>query len=459
LHNRIFKKIGKAFIKYLDTENRLLIAKTVKQIPNKDIPTSPIQHMYRDENVTEKISSLFEKVFNNKHLIVNYRGGLEIPVHIGAKIQMLEREDRVSNSYINRLNEYPLIEQQGDGMRSLAGILMGLFVLDRSIYLLDEPEAFLHPGQARELGKLIASEVKEDSQIFISTHSEEFIKGLLDSKSDKVKMISVERESTEQGDKNHLWILDNENIEKLWSSPILKYSKVISGLFHSKVVICESDTDCLFYETLMDSISREEYGSDILFTHCGGKERIVNVAETLLSLNKKVCAVVDVDILNDKNKFKKLFGIMYGNFNEVEEDFDLLTNAVAEVGREKDADTVKQEIMDILVNVEAGEFPDDAVKKIKDVMKGSTGWKRMKKSVAKTLIGNNDAIDAFNRILDKCSEKGLFIVPVGEVEAFVPSVSGHANKWLTSFLEKYEELKDSQELKEAEDFVKKIYNY
>jgi len=454
-----FRRLGPAFVKYLDTENRLLIAKTAKQIPNNKIPENPVQYMYRDENVTEKISSLFEKVFDDKNLIVNYRGGLDIPVHIGSKISRTNGEDRVSNSYIDKLTKYPLIEEQGDGMRSLAGILMGLFVLDRSIYLLDEPEAFLHPGQARELGKLIASEVKGDSQIFISTHSEEFIKGLLDSKSDKVKMISVERESTEQGDINHLRILDNAKIETLWSNPILKYSKVISGLFHSKVVICESDTDCLFYETIMDSISGDEYGSDILFTHCGGKERIGEVAKSLLSMNKKVCAVVDVDILNDKNKFRDLFVVMHGKFDEVEADFDLLTSEVAKVGREMNADTIKQKINSILDTVQSEEFPDDAAKKIKDVMKGSTGWKRMKKSVANTLKDKIDAKEAFNRILHKCSEKGLFIVPVGEIEAFFPEIPGHANKWLASFLEKYEVSLNPQELKEAEDFVKKIYEF
>jgi len=197
-----------------------------------------------------------------------------------------------------------------------------------------------------------------------------------------------------------------------------------------------------------------------LFTHCGGKERIVNVAESLLSLNKKVCAVVDVDILNNENKFKDLFAIMHGNFDEVKADFNLLKSAVANLGREMNADTIKQEITSILDTVAPGEFPDEAVNKIKDVMKGSTGWKRMKESVAKALKDKNDAKEAFYRILDKCSEKGLFIVPVGEMEAFDPENHGHANKWLASFLEECEEsLKNPQKLKEAKEFVKKIYKY
>jgi len=79
--------------------------------------------------------------------------------------------------------------------------------------------------------------------------------------------------------------------------------------------------------------------------------------------------------------------------------------------------------------------------------------------VANTLKDKIDAKEAFNRILHKCSEKGLFIVPVGEIEAFFPEIPGHANKWLASFLEKYEVSLNPQELKEAEDFVKKIYEF
>lgn len=51
--------------------------------------------------------------------------------------------DRVSNAYVNAVREKPLLDKQGDGMKSYAGILFEAIVADLDITLIDEPEAFL----------------------------------------------------------------------------------------------------------------------------------------------------------------------------------------------------------------------------------------------------------------------------------------------------------------------------
>ena len=45
------------------------------------------------------------------------------------------------------------LKRQGDGMRSFASVVLHLLAtVTPSILMLDEPEAFLHPPQARLLG-------------------------------------------------------------------------------------------------------------------------------------------------------------------------------------------------------------------------------------------------------------------------------------------------------------------
>ena len=80
-------------------------------------------------------------------------------------------------------------------------------------------------------------------------------------------------------------ILGNDEIKSIWEDPILRYSNILSGLFHDKVVVCEADTDCLFYQSVLNALhdELEDNIPDILFTHCGGKQRLKVVIRALKS--------------------------------------------------------------------------------------------------------------------------------------------------------------------------------
>lgn len=205
-------------------------------------PVNPVQMIYSDDALEKKLSDLFHEAFSER-LIVNRGGGSKIPVHVGLPPVMDAGEDRVSKGYLQKLKKLPILQNQGDGMRSFAGILFDTFTSQKTITMIDEPEAFLHPPQARLLGRMLVKNKPNDRQFFISTHSEDFLKGLLDANSDYVKIVRINRESNV----NHIRILENEGVRLLWKDSILRYSNILSGLFHSKVVICESDTDCRFY--------------------------------------------------------------------------------------------------------------------------------------------------------------------------------------------------------------------
>ena len=75
----------------------------------------------------------------------------------------------------------------------------------------------------------------------------------------------------------------------------MKYSSVMSGLFHSRVFICESDADCMFYGSILDL--KEVHGEtqpDALFVHGNGKDRMAKLAAALVPLGVEVDFVVDL---------------------------------------------------------------------------------------------------------------------------------------------------------------------
>ena len=137
-------------------------------------------------------------------------------------------------------------ELQGDGMVGFTGVLLSLLIENYSVYLIDEPESFLHPPQARILGTEIP-ELLDNRQAFISTHSEHLLKGLLEAAPERIKVVRISRE----GNKNSFSIINTDDISKIWKDTLLRQSNVLQGLFYDAVVICESDSDCQFYSAIL----------------------------------------------------------------------------------------------------------------------------------------------------------------------------------------------------------------
>lgn len=449
-HN--LSSISRYFINHLTTEQRLHSATSPSSYnPLEQNPSHPIQTLYADDEKESELSSYFHKAFNS-HIIVNRGAGSVIPLHVGEKPTMQIGEDRVSRSYLERLGSLPQLQTQGDGMRSFTGILLDVFTSKHTITLIDEPEAFLHPPQARLLGKMLAKNKPNDRQLFISTHSEDFLKGLLDADSDNVKIIRINRE----GNTNNMNLLDNNNIKHLWKDSILRYSNILSGLFHQKVVVCESDTDCRFYQAMMDSLydGEAEISPDVLFTHCGGKDRLKVVIKALKALNVKTIAIADIDVLNEKTKFKEITDSLGIDWSALETNWKIIDEYVKTQRPQLDTDDVKIEINKILDSVSINPFPKSDVEKIKKILKSSTAWSKIKE-VGKSFFNGGPYI-AYSEINSICSSKGLYIVPVGELEYFYkPKSNMHGTQWVNEVLENID-LKIDLELQDAREFIKRI---
>ena len=154
-----------------------------------------------------------------------------------------EDEQTRQEAYSDILRTYKQVQNQGDGIKSFTGILLYLMLNYYHTYLIDELESFLHPPQARIMGQIIGEALSQEQQAFISTHSEDIIKGLIETCSDRIKIVRITRD----GDTNNFSILEHEQFAAVWNDPLLRYSNIMSSLFHKTVVLCESDSDCRSY--------------------------------------------------------------------------------------------------------------------------------------------------------------------------------------------------------------------
>ena len=96
------------------------------------------------------------------------------------------------------------------------------------ILLLDEPEAYLHPSQARLLGEIIATERPVHTQLFVATHSPDVLQGLLNVvEADHLRVIRIQREA----DVNQIKELDKNRAREISNDPLMKYFVRVIGCF------------------------------------------------------------------------------------------------------------------------------------------------------------------------------------------------------------------------------------
>lgn len=126
----------------------------------------------------------------------------------------------------------------GDGIRSFAGALMRFGSNRENLYLIDEPEAFLHPPQARMMGRAIAQMTPPNSQVFVATHSADIVEGILNAVSQR-DVATLRLSRSFNGTRGAASVSLTEAVETLWADPLVRASCALDGLFTTATVVCE----------------------------------------------------------------------------------------------------------------------------------------------------------------------------------------------------------------------------
>ena len=436
------------------TESRITDSNPVAAIDMDQSPSHPIHILYRDDEVADRMAAYFKRAFR-QNLTVHLRSGSSIPLMVGERPAMQKGEDRASSTYWRRLMEVTLpLEQQGDGMRSFASVILHLLAPGTpSILLLDEPEAFLHPPQARLLGELIAREKPPHAQLFVATHSPDVIQGLINAAPRQVRLLRVQRVS--DGNINYITELENEKIQILDTNPAMKYTSVMSGIFHQRVIICEGNSDCLFYSSIID-LPEVNGGTnpDVLFVNAGGKQNIASLAEMLVSLGVPVDVIADIDVIRDEYVIQQIISVLGGDWSSFRPLARTVDSAIRKGKGWKNAGEVKKQVNEIMAGIPlTEEVPRTAQRKIDSIFREATPWGYVK-SAGESAIPNGMPTQNFRDLKYKCKQLGLWIVPVGELEGFCTAVS--KSGWTQQVLENYD-LTSSGDLEDARDFVREIW--
>lgn len=453
LSSPYYDNCREVFVANLDTSARLSICQPAGSIPRNAPKQHPIHYAAFTSSYRKWLSESFKKAFGIE-MIPNTQFGGVIPLCLGEAVKFYEEfEDEQSRqeAYATVLESYKQVQEQGDGIKSFTGILLYLMLNYYCTYLIDEPESFLHPPQAKIMGQIIGETLSGDQQAFISTHSEELVKGLLDVCPERLKIIRITRIE----DINEFSVLDNNELTKVWKDPLLRYSNIMSGLFHKTVVLCESDADCQMY-SIIENYIKQKNGkySETLFIHCGGKQRMAKVITALHALNVDVHLVADLDVLNSESIIKEIANAYDIQWTTIRNDYNILASNLHSNRERVNRKEAKSSISQILCEKADDSLSQDEIRKIREAVKTTSKWDDFKK-MGVAAIPSGDASVAFGRINAKFKSVGIHLVPVGELECFIKEVGGHGPMWVNNVLENYPDL-DNNAYSKIKEFITEL---
>lgn len=433
-------------IKNIAANDRLNICNQQNSLSPSQHKTKPQHILYDDEALMNRVSDLFRKAFS-KDLMFDFRGGSHLPIHVGQIPKGENVVDRVGNDYVSKVRQNPLLDKQGDGIKSYAGILFETVASERDITLLDEPEAFLHPPQMRRLGETLSSEVK--GQLIVATHSSDILRGFLEGTKGRARILRIQRE----GEINVVYEAASETIKELWEKPELRYSNALEGIFHEQTIICEDDSDCRLINSAADYINSTSIVpfKDTSYVPTGGKHGIPKVADVLRKIGVPIKAVFDIDFLSERELVKSTVSAFGGNWIDIEVLWERVDSAVRGGIKPKSIETIKSEIVQVLQNADKDKLPKGDIAAL---MKQGTAWNEVKK-FGEVAIPTGQAQTDYKALKSALENLGIFLIPVGEIEKFCPEIGLHGPKFVTKLLSEIP-LSDSR-LTGLRDFVAYIH--
>nr|WP_222836774.1 AAA family ATPase [Cellulomonas flavigena] len=424
--------VGGYFAIHADTESRL---EASKPAPSMDLyensPSHPLHHVYANPELETRLNDISRRAFNSGLILDAWSGGNQWAFRVGN----IDPPDspRPSVAYLDELRKAPLLHQVGDGVRSMLGLLLRFYTGHQNISLIDEPEAFLHPPQARYIARLLADEAATtERSILVGTHSTEIVHGVLES-SASATLVRLSRNRTI----NNAAVLDNDAVRKLWSDPLLRYSNLLDGLFTDAVIVCEADADCKYFAAVRDTFEDEAVESrrpDILFTSCGGKHKMHAAVEALVAASVPVAVICDFDTLNEWATLRRLFVSAGGDPGLIETDWKILNAALTSGDRNPSKMGVKESLDRSFDAIEEPELTRKNIESLRRVLRIENGWDRVKNS-GKSAVPAGDPYRACERIIAALADRRIHLVPVGEMEDLVPAVGGHGAAWVAEVLE------------------------
>lgn len=378
----------------LDGSNRILLLNAQERGDLK-YPTTAFARLLTNNEKRTALRKIIHDALG-LYLAIDMSEGSKLNIKFGETPPPEERS--VKDDILEYMRNARAFSAVSDGVKAYTGILVQLYAGDPEIIIIDEPEAFLHPSLALNLGKEIAKgAATQNKHVFVSTHSAQFVMGAILSGA-TVNIIRL----TYEGGVGTARLLPSTELTKLMQDPLLRSVGVLAGLFYNYVIVGEADSDRAFYQEINERLLAADDSRGIqhvLFLNADNKQTIPRITEPLRKLGIPAAGIVDIDIIKDGGQ---------------------------EWTRQLGA-----------CNIPSSEYPSFATRR-KNVLDFFAAKDPNFKTKGGIALLSGTEHEAASNLFDDLARYGLFAVRGGEVEQWLPSLSIARTKqtWLRSIFEK-----------------------
>jgi hypothetical protein len=432
-------------------EARLEVTRPAKTIDVlTGAPSHPYHGLLSDSHVLDEVNRSIGAAFGLR-LLFDRGAGETIPAYCVPSVSEPPDTNEVSPSYLRWLRSFVPLHEQGDGVRSFVGCVVRYITRRSFVTLIDEPEVFLHPPQARLLGRALATQKPTSRQVVVATHSADVLRGILDASSSAPRILRMVR----NGAVNEVTTVPPDRLAELWKQPMLRYSNAIDALFHACAVLCEADADCRFYQWILEAVDAG-VASDALFVPTGGKQKMPALRQALRSLGIPCVVICDIDLLRDRGELEAMVVAAGGNWRDIASQWGSLNEALSGSSTVRRKDVALREVKRLFQEEEGDIVSRRLAGQVREALGVKSGWDRVKQGGVQALGQGNEA--ALGRaLIDYLAGLGVFLVPVGELERFSSAIKLKGGAWLGSVLSQCSA--DSDRLSQARDFIQTVASY
>jgi ABC-type uncharacterized transport system YnjBCD ATPase subunit len=323
-------------------------------------------------------------------------------------------ERSLATEALKYFSECADISSMSDGIRAYAGMIAAVMASEARLILIDEPEAFLHPALCMNLANNLSRKARETGrQLIVATHSAPFLLGCVQAAVD----FNVVRLTYRNGLATSR-IIEHRELVPLMRNPLLRSIGALNGVFFESVIVTEAARDRAFYEEVNHRclVFKHEGGiPDCLFLNAQNWQT-TRIIGPLRKIGIAAAAIVDVDIVCEEAT--TAFGHLLESANVPD---------VTRAGLSQMRGQIRPQTEDA------------------------------KKALKRQGIGalSGEARHALEDFIGQLEKYGVFVVPCGQVECWLPHLrksSSHKSEWLEEVFEAM------GEDVEAESYVKPAAN-
>jgi hypothetical protein len=353
--------------------------------------------LFKDDRARKRIREIVEDAFG-LHFVIDPTGMTQFKIRMSERAPSDSQEEQAlderARSFHGAATE---IVELSDGVQAFTGILAAVLSSNYKIVMIDEPEAFLAPSLRRKLGNRLATLSQErEGALFAATHDADFLMGCLQSGA-SINIVRL----TYRGGNATVRLLQPKTLVRFMRDPLLRSTNVLDALFYESAVVTEADTDRAFYQEINERLlDFDREGIDnCLFLNARNKQTVPQIAGPLREIGIPAAMVVDIDVL-------------------------------------KEGGQVWTRLLDA-ANVPATSRTALNSLRVAVLREFEKSGKDMKRDGGVRVLGT-DAGDSCRSLLDQLSDYGIFVVPEGEVESWLPALgaTGHGPNWLIEVFEK-----------------------